>query len=564
MFTINVVIAALIAVFLATQFSAAAAIAANAAAANSDFESANAAAAGSDFEAANAAAAAQPAMVGQPEERARGPGDAANTEQQASRRPEESALGRGDAPPDADAAASQVRNALIDGYTASGFTGGAEPLAPIGWILPAPVAAALKLPDGTYANAAFWQTADFSLTRVWFAARTSFSFPLSSAAGFGIVTLTHDTLFWHLWIGLSILLAIEAIMFINRSLKIRRAVRRMLRPITELTIAAQSELTLTTKSGMPPTPKSIVAAGALASPSVMAPAVGPTAPAGMDMPPSAAELKLSDAIDTINAITERDLDRRISIHDEREELQGLAEAINGMLNRLDSAYRAQLRFVSDASHELRTPISVIQGYANLLDRWGKNDEKTLQESIDAIKHEAEGMQSLVEQLLFLARGENRTIAPELAATDISQLVEDAVREARMIDEAHAYASSVEPGLSINCDAGLIKQALRILVDNSMKYTPNGGSITVKAARSAPRPGYVEIAVQDSGMGIPSEALPHIFDRFYRADESRTRNTGGTGLGLAIAKWIVDSHDGFVDVISRNNAGTRITMSFPAN
>jgi len=273
-------------------------------------------------------------------------------------------------------------------------------------------------------------------------------------------------------------------------------------------------------------------------------------------------LKLSGAIDTINAITENDLDRRIAIEDERVELKGLASAINGMLDRLDAAYRTQLRFVSDASHELRTPISVIQGYANLLDRWGKNDGKTLQESIDAIKNEADSMKELVEQLLFLARSDNHSIAISMDDVDLAALAEEVDREAKMIDEAHDYRINAAESLVIKGDYQLLKQALRIFVDNSVKYTPRDGRISLTVSRSENRAGYVEIVVRDSGIGIPDEALPHIFDRFFRADESRARSSGGTGLGLSIAKWIVDSHNGVIDVVSRKDAGTKFTLSFP--
>ena len=603
MFMINVVISALVAAFLATQFSAAAVAVVGAETAQ----------AGANAAEPPVESLAEP-LVERPTEPLAEPHVERPTEPLVERPTEPLADG---ARARTELFGAPIGNALIDGYVATGFADGSEPQEPTGWRLPSPLAAMLRLPDGTRMAAELWQTGNLSLTNSWFAVRSVFAFPLAAAPGYGIVTLSHDTLFWHLWVGLSILLGIETIIFINRALKIRRAVRRMLRPINELTIAAQSELTIASKSGfrdasqkMPPGKRGggdmrgadvmrgadgmrnaddvyadglyadgmhasgiltdgMHASGMLADGMHASGMRGADDMGGADgmhadglSSSAAAELKLSGAIDTINAITERDLDRRISIEDEREELQGLADAINGMLNRLDAAYRAQLRFVSDASHELRTPISVIQGYANLLDRWGKNDEKTLQESIDAIKHEAVSMQALVEQLLFLARVENRTIAPTPATTDISALVEETVREARMIDETHEFTSAVEPGLAIQCDANLIKQALRILIDNSVKYSPEGSCISVKAARSASRPGYVDISVQDSGIGIPSEALPHIFERFYRADESRARDTGGTGLGLAIAKWIIDIHGGFVDIISRKDAGTRITMSYP--
>lgn len=269
---------------------------------------------------------------------------------------------------------------------------------------------------------------------------------------------------------------------------------------------------------------------------------------------------LSGTIDTLNAITEDDMDRRIHITGEQEELQGLALAINSMLDRLDASYKAQLRFVSDASHELRTPISVIQGYARLLERWGKEDPAILEEAIEAIKGESVGMQVLVEQLLFLARSDNRSIKMNVERVDISSLLEDVLKETQMIDTNHEITGHVEPGMEVLGDQQLLKQGIRILVDNAIKYTPEGGRITIgNAAYDA---NHLSIQIGDSGTGIAPEELPHLFERFWRADESRARKTGGTGLGLSIAKWVAESHKGFIDVMSRKDFGSRFSIVLP--
>lgn len=284
----------------------------------------------------------------------------------------------------------------------------------------------------------------------------------------------------------------------------------------------------------------------------------------LDVPmlaPTEAELarvrKLADVVSRIDVST---LDRRVTVDGTgHEEIAELSRAINGMLASIGGAYRSQVRFVSDASHELRTPIAVIQGYANLLDRWGKNDEKTTQEAIDAIKAEAQSMKELVEQLLFLARGDNETmqLAPE--PFDAGAMVEEILRETQMIDVSHTFRADVSGTTPILADRSLLKQAVRILVDNSIQYTPTGGEILL-AVRA--EDGTVRIRVQDEGLGIASEDLPHIFDRFYRSDESRARRTGGSGLGLAIMKWIVDRHKGYVEVVSRQGIGTRTTLVLP--
>ncbi|EHQ91214.1 sensor histidine kinase [Desulfosporosinus youngiae] len=265
---------------------------------------------------------------------------------------------------------------------------------------------------------------------------------------------------------------------------------------------------------------------------------------------------LAGKLDDINATR---LDTRIPVDDTQSELKTLASAINGMLDRINESYRSQVRFVSDASHELRTPISVIQGYANLLDRWGKKDEKTLQESINAIKDETANMKGLVEQLLFLARGDNNTMAMQIERFELSDLAVEVLRETQMIDGGHEYESSVSP-VFIKADKSLIKQGTRILIDNAMKYTPPGKRIKVSVSSEH---GFARLTVQDEGIGIPPEAVPKIFDRFFRADESRARATGGTGLGLSIAKWITERHGGHIEVLSRLDIGTRISILLPS-
>ncbi len=254
------------------------------------------------------------------------------------------------------------------------------------------------------------------------------------------------------------------------------------------------------------------------------------------------------------------LDTRLNLKGSQNELKDLAGTINEMLERIDTAYRSQIRFVSDASHELRTPIAVIQGYANLLDRWGKNDPQTLQESIAALKAESENMKELVEKLLFLARGDNNTLTLHMESIPLDRLVREIARETAMIDPNHVFRISREDPVAVTADAQLLKQAVRILIDNSIKYTPPGGEITIGCTGNAGN--EVRLLVQDSGAGIPAADVPFIFDRFYRADSSRTRKTGGTGLGLSIAKWIVERHNGRIEVLSREGYGTRMSVILP--
>ena len=264
---------------------------------------------------------------------------------------------------------------------------------------------------------------------------------------------------------------------------------------------------------------------------------------------------LEDAIAKISPVS---TDERIHMGD--SELQGLEDAINKLLDRMGDSYRQQARFVSDASHELRTPISVIQGYANMLDRWGKKDEEILDESIAAIKSESENMKNLVEQLLFLARGTNGKT--QLTRTEflLNDMINEVFEESKMIDQNHIYRYINSENISINGDSGLLKQTARILVENAAKYTEAGGEIILKVGTNPKGEPYFYI--QDNGIGIDTEDVPHIFERFFRADTARVRKDGGTGLGLSIAKWIIDSHKGYFSVLSRKEIGTRITVFLP--
>ena len=238
------------------------------------------------------------------------------------------------------------------------------------------------------------------------------------------------------------------------------------------------------------------------------------------------------------------------------DLTGVEAAMNNLLLRMRDTLRQQSRFVNDASHELRTPIAVIQGYANMLDRWGKSDEKILEEGITAIRNEADHMNYLVEQLLFLARGDSGRTSLNRQQVRTDELMTEIYEESLMIDEKHRYRLS-DSGLwaEVLIDPGLMKQAVRILVDNAAKYTPEGEEIQLSYGMDEKGSPYLQ--VQDLGQGISESELPHIFERFFRADEAR--GSAGTGLGLSIAKWIVDKHEGHFEVLSVRDLGTRIRI-----
>ena len=263
---------------------------------------------------------------------------------------------------------------------------------------------------------------------------------------------------------------------------------------------------------------------------------------------------------TARAISATDLGKRIEPARSHDELCELAGTFNGMLDRIQTAYEQQKRFVSDASHELRTPLSVISGYANLLRRWGGEDRAVRSEAVEKILEESGNMQRLVEDLLFLARADGQTQTVRSEQFCAGDVLREIAEETRLIDSSHTIAEKMEPCVMLTADPALLKQAVRAVVENSRKYTPAGGTVTLFCRREGDA---VLLAVEDTGVGIAEEDLPHIFDRFYKADASRTRGAcSSSGLGLSIVKWIVGHCGGEVLVKSALGKGTRVTFRFP--
>lgn len=270
---------------------------------------------------------------------------------------------------------------------------------------------------------------------------------------------------------------------------------------------------------------------------------------------------IDELISTASSISSKNLNLRLNVSDTTDELHEFALTFNRMMDRLEKAYEKQNQFVSDASHELRTPISVIQGYARMLERWGKDDKEILQESIAAINKEAVNMQELVEKLLFIARNDRDTLLLVKERFDLSKMMEELAKETRMLNTGHAIESFIAPGIAIHADQARIKQALRIFADNALKYTPAGGTVTFRLSTEG---GYAVAVVEDTGIGIPEKDLPRIFDRFYRVDAARERHNGGHGLGLSIARIIILRHGGRIKVASRESEGTRFSVYLPMN
>lgn len=263
--------------------------------------------------------------------------------------------------------------------------------------------------------------------------------------------------------------------------------------------------------------------------------------------------------DTAKEIEINDLGRRIEQTGTNDELEELARTFNHMLNRIQTGFEQQRRFVSDASHELRTPITVISGYADMLDRWGKKDSAALEEGIAAIKSETANMYDLIEKLLFLARADQGKQIMRKVPMHMDLLIKEVAQETRLIASSHELILAKNDPATVLIDAAAIKQMLRIFIENSIKYTPHGGKITIASIKTER---HLEVTVQDTGIGIPEEDQSKIFNRFYRVDKSRSKDTGGTGLGLSIAKWIADDHNSTIHLVSNLGEGTSITVQIP--
>lgn len=263
--------------------------------------------------------------------------------------------------------------------------------------------------------------------------------------------------------------------------------------------------------------------------------------------------------ETAQMLSENDLGRRINVEGTNNELKDLAHVINDMLDRLELAYNAQKQFVSDASHELRTPIAVVQGYANLLNRWGKDSPEVRDEAIAAILSESASMKELVEKLLFLARHDKHTMRLKPDRFDIRDLVDESVRETQLITSERNVCSDVLQNAMVFADRAALKQTIRVFIDNAVKYTPVGGTITIACQREGDR---IAVSVTDTGVGIAKSELNAIFERFYRADTARSGEVPGHGLGLSIAKIIILGHGGKIRVRSKSGIGSTFTMLLP--
>lgn len=271
---------------------------------------------------------------------------------------------------------------------------------------------------------------------------------------------------------------------------------------------------------------------------------------------------INNIIDTATTISTNDLTVRIDKTDTGDELDNLISIINNMLERLNIAFDNQSKFISDVSHELRTPLAIIKGYAELMKRHGNSQNELINESVNLIINESVNMKNLVDKLLFLAKGDANTVKIHMETFDSVSFINQVYTDATFFANSHELVIDRNEKYTIYADRSLLLQAIRTIIENSVKYSEKGTSIYINSSYEEDKKEAI-ISIKDEGIGIDEKYFDKIFERFYRIDESRTKNTGGTGLGLSIVKKIVGIHEGRVEVKSKINQGTEFILHLPS-
>lgn len=264
---------------------------------------------------------------------------------------------------------------------------------------------------------------------------------------------------------------------------------------------------------------------------------------------------------TMQSIRKKGFQERMEPSQSKDEMGELTNIFNEMMDQIERSFNQQKRFVEDASHELRTPVQVMEGHLNLLNRWGKNDPVVLEESLQASLQELSRMKKLVEELLDLSRAEEMKIMKNDTGTDLIHVVERIIRNFKMIHEHFDFHFKYEKkeDYLVQISENHLEQILIIIVDNAIKYSDQITKVDIRLEKDA---NDAALIIKDYGIGIPEVDLPHIFHRFYRVDKARSREKGGNGLGLAIAKQLVEGYGGTIHASSKVGEGTEITIKLP--
>jgi heavy metal sensor kinase len=270
-------------------------------------------------------------------------------------------------------------------------------------------------------------------------------------------------------------------------------------------------------------------------------------------------VRITRAVRKINA---ESLNQRLPVGNIQDEIAILTETFNSMLGRLEDSFRKIRQFSADASHELRTPLTILRGETEVALRWAKKPEE-FRNMLESNMEEIDRMGRIIENLLTLAKSDVGELPPDIKELSLSDLLQELYLQAKTLGESKSIGISLRLDVSeeirIRGDELRLRQMFLNLISNGIKYTPLGGRLEIALCVEEEN---AVVTVADTGIGIPEEHLPHIFDRFYRVDKARNRQDGGTGLGLAIVKWVVDAHEGKIRVRSAPGKGSAFTISLP--
>ena len=271
---------------------------------------------------------------------------------------------------------------------------------------------------------------------------------------------------------------------------------------------------------------------------------------------------INSMIKAMKRIKNNGLEERVPINKQRDEMTELGIMFNELMDNLEKSFIQQKQFVEDASHELKTPLSVIHGHISLINRWGKDNPKVLERSIELSLNETNRLIQLVSDLLILSRVEEPTLPlKKVEGMQLPYIINDIIDNFKLIREQVHFSTDIDikGDFSLNMSKTHLEQVLVILLDNAIKYSKVDQIIQISVNAAAT---HLIIEVKDFGIGIPKEELPYVLDRFYRVDKARSRKYGGNGLGLSIAKTLLELYQGTIEIDSLYEKWTKVKVTLP--